>query len=263
VRSGPCLPKPVSLEGEYTIKDQALSLEEALEATSTNALVVIKDGKIVYETYRNGSDENTRFLTFSVAKSYVSTLIGLALSDGAIRSLDDKVTDYLPEMAGTGYDGPTIRDLLRMRSGVEWLEVYEFGSETQLTQVHDNSLVAYRYRWCDYAANDSKAGANPPDAAFNYATLDTSVLGCILEKAVGKTGSEYMSEKLWRPAGMEKRRLLDHGRADSIGREFYGAGLAATARDHARFGLMFLNNGMANGKQVVPAEWVKEADGSG
>jgi CubicO group peptidase (beta-lactamase class C family) len=251
--------EPVSLEGEYTIKDQALSLEEALEATSTNALVVIKDGKIVYETYRNGSDENTRFLTFSVAKSYVSTLIGLALSDGAIRSLDDKVTDYLPEMAGTGYDGPTIRDLLRMRSGVEWLEVYEFGSETQLTQVHDNSLVAYRYRWCDYAANDSKAGANAPDAAFNYATLDTSVLGCILEKAVGKTGSEYMSEKLWRPAGMENDAYWIMDGPDSVGREFYGAGLAATARDHARFGLMFLNNGMANGKQVVPAEWVKEA----
>lgn len=251
--------EPVSLEGEYKIKEQTLSLEEALEATSTNALVVIKDGKIVYETYRNGSDENTRFLTFSVAKSYVSTLIGLALADGAIGSLDDKVTHYLPEMEGTGYDEPTIRDLLRMRSGVDWLEVYEFGSDTQLTQVHDNSLVAYRYRWCDYAAKDSKPGANAPDAAFNYATLDTSVLGCLLEKAVGKTGSEYMSEKLWGPAGMESDAYWIMDGPDSVGREFYGAGLNATARDHARYGLMFLNGGMANGEQVVPAEWVKEA----
>ncbi|MEH0072350.1 serine hydrolase [Pannonibacter sp. Pt2-lr] len=87
---------PVSLEGEYTIGDAKLDLEGALEATHTNALVVLKDGNLVYETYRNGSDENTRFLTFSVAKSYVSTLIGLALADGHIKSLDDKVTDYLP-----------------------------------------------------------------------------------------------------------------------------------------------------------------------
>lgn len=251
--------EPVALEGDYTIGDKTMSLTDALEATATNALVVVKGGKVVHETYRNGSDAKTRFLTFSVAKSYVSTLIGLAVADGAIKSLDDKVTDYLPEMKGTGYDGPTIRDLLRMRSGVDWLEVYQFGSDTQLTKVHDNSLVAYRYRWCDYAANESKAGPNAPDAVFNYATLDTSVLGCILEKAVGKTGSEYMSEKLWKPAGMESDAYWIMDGPDSVGREFFGAGLAATARDHARFGLMFLNRGMANGKQVVPAEWVREA----
>jgi CubicO group peptidase (beta-lactamase class C family) len=251
--------EPVSLEGDYTIGDKTMSLADALEATSTNALVVVKGGKIVHETYRNGSNAGTRFLTFSVAKSYLSTLIGLALADGAIKSLDEKVTDYLPEMTGTGYDGPTIRDLLRMRSGVDWLEVYEFGSDTQLTKVHDNSLVAYSYRWCDYAANESKAGPNAPDAAFNYATLDTSVLGCILEKAVGKTGAEYMSEKLWKPAGMESDAYWIMDGPDSVGREFFGAGLAATARDHARFGLMFLNGGKANGRQVVSADWVREA----
>jgi CubicO group peptidase (beta-lactamase class C family) len=222
----------VSLEGEFTIGDKAMSLGDALEATSTNALVVVKGGKIVHETYRNGSDASTRFLTFSVAKSYVSTLIGLAVADGAIKSLDDKVTDYLPEMKGTGYDGPTVRDLLRMRSGVDWLEMYQFGSDTQLTKVHDNSLVAYRYRWCDYAAKESKAGPN---------------------------GSEYMSEKLWKPAGMESDAYWIMDGPDSVGREFFGAGLAVTARDHARFGLMFLNGGMANGKQVVPADWVRQA----
>lgn len=251
--------EPVSIAGEYKIGDKTLSLDEALEATSTNALVIVKGGKIVHETYRNGSDAKTRFLTFSVAKSYVSTLIGFALADGAIKSLDDKVSVYLPELAGTGYDAATVRDLLRMRSGVDWQEIYEFGSNTQLTTVHDNSLVAYRYRWCDYAVKESKPGPNAPNAVFNYATLDTSVLGCILEKAVGKTGSEYMSEKLWKPAGMETDAYWIMDGPDSVGREFYGAGLAATARDHARFGLMFLNGGVANGKQVVPAEWVREA----
>ncbi|MEE4014808.1 serine hydrolase [Roseibium sp. FZY0029] len=252
--------KPVSLEGEYEIDGKKLTLEEALESTSTNALVVVKDGNVVFETYRNGSDENTRFLTFSVAKSYVSTLIGMALADGSIKSLDDKVTDYLPDMKGSGYDGPTLRDLLRMRSGVEWLEVYEFGSDTQLTKVHDNALVAYKYRWCDYAVNESRRGPNAPGSAFNYATLDTSVLGCVLEKAVGMTGAQYMSEKLWKPAGMENDAYWIMDGPPSVGREFFGAGLAATARDHARFGLMFLNNGLSEGgSQVVSADWVKEA----
>jgi CubicO group peptidase (beta-lactamase class C family) len=251
--------RPVAIEGEFSVGDKKLNLEEYLEATSTNALVVVKDGAIVHETYRNGSDASTRFITFSVAKSYVATLIGLALADGAIKSLDDHVTDYLPGMKGTGYDGPTIRDLLRMRSGVDWLEVYQFGSDTQLTKVHDNSLVAYRYRWCDYAADESRPGPNKPGAKFNYATLDTSVLGCILEKAVGKTGAQYMSEKLWKPAGMESDAYWIMDGPEDVGREFYGAGLNATARDHARFGLMFLNGGVANGKQIVPADWVRQS----
>lgn len=251
--------EPISLEGDYKIGEETLTLEGALELLYTNALLVIKDGEIVYENYRNGSDQSTRFLTFSVAKSYVSTLIGLALADGAIKSLDDKVTDYLPEMAGSGYDGPTIRDLLRMRSGVEWQEIYQFGSETQLTTVHDNALVAYNYRWCDYAANESKASKNAPGAVFQYATLDTSVLGCIVEKAVGTTGAEFMSEKIWKPAGMESDAYWIMDGPDSVGREFFGAGFAATARDHARFGLMFLNGGVANGNQVIPADWVTEA----
>ncbi|MDQ0315496.1 serine hydrolase domain-containing protein [Amorphus orientalis] len=251
--------EPVSLEGRYTINGEEMDLEAALEATATNALVVVKDGKIVFEEYRNGSDADTRFITFSVAKSYVSTLVGLALADGAIDSLDDPVTKYLPEMEGSGYDGTTIRDLLRMRSGVDWLEVYKFGSETQLTTVHDNSLVGYKYRWCDYAADESRPGAHEPGEVFNYATLDTSVLGCIVEKAVGKPGAEYMSEKLWKPAGMESDAYWIMDGPESVGREFYGAGLNATARDHARFGLMFLNGGKANGKQVVPADWVEDA----
>lgn len=250
---------PVSLDGEYTILGETYDLEGALERTRTNALVVLKDGEIVFETYRNGSGPDTRFLTFSVAKSYTSTLIGFALQDGLIESLDDPVTKYLPEMAGTGYDGPSVRDLLRMRSGVDWEERYEFGSQTQLTQVHDNSLVAYTYRWCDYAANESRPGANAPDAVFNYATLDTSVLGCIVERVTGRTGADYMSEKLWQPMGAEFDAYWIMDGPEDVGREFYGAGLAVTARDHARFGQMFLQGGMANGTQVVPADWVTEA----
>jgi CubicO group peptidase (beta-lactamase class C family) len=249
---------PVSIEGQFEFKGSSYGLEEFLEKISTNALLVIKDGKIVHETYRNGSDETTRFISFSMAKSFVSTLIGLAVSEGKIKSINDKVSDYLPEMKNSGYADNTIRDLLLMRSGVDWKEIYKFGSDTQLTRVHDNSLVGYKYRWCDYAANESKR-AGKPGEKFNYSTLDASVLGCILESAVGMTGSQYMSEKIWKPAGMERDGYWIMDGPDSVGREFFGAGFNATLRDYGRFGLMMLNKGMANGKQVVPADWVKES----
>jgi len=247
-----------SIEGKFEFEGSFCGLDEFLEKSAANALLVIKDGRIVHETYRNGSDQTTRFISFSMAKSYVSTLIGLALSEGKIKSVDDKVIDYLPEMKDSGYADASIRDLLRMRSGVDWLEVYKFDSDTQLTQVHDNSLVAYKYRFCDYAANESKRGGNPGEK-FNYSTLDTSVLGCILERAVGTTGSQYMSEKLWKPAGMERDAFWSMDGPDSVGREFFGGGFNATLRDYGRFGLMMLNKGMANGKQVVPAAWIREA----
>jgi CubicO group peptidase (beta-lactamase class C family) len=246
----------LTLDGEFTVNGETYDLDGALEATSGNALVVLKDGKLVSETYRNGSDASTRFLTFSVAKSYVATLIGLAVTDGLIDSIDDPVTKYLPELAGSGYDGATIEDLLRMRSGVEWLEVYEFGSDTQLTHVHDSALVGYEYRWCDYARDQSVKSDAAPGARFNYATLDTSVLGCILESVVDGTGAEYMARRLWQPLGVEHDAYWIMDGPPSVGREFYGAGLAATARDHARFGQMILEGGMANGRQVVPAAWV-------
>jgi CubicO group peptidase (beta-lactamase class C family) len=145
-----------------------------------------------------------------------------------------------------------------MRSGVDWLEIYEFGSKTQLTEVHDNSLVAYSYRWCDYARDRTKT-ANEPGKVFNYSTLDTSVLGCVLESAVGMKGADYLSEKIWQPAGMESDGYYMLDGPDSVGREFYGAGFNATLRDFGRFGQMMLNGGVANGRQVVPAAWVKES----
>jgi CubicO group peptidase (beta-lactamase class C family) len=248
----------VKIKGKFQYKGDSYNLPEFLEKTSTNALLIIKNGRIVYELYRNGTNEKSRFIAFSMSKSIVSALIGIALSEGKIKSLDDKVTAYLPEMKGSGYANATIRDLLRMRSGVAWLEVYKFGSNTQLTQVHNNSLVAYKYRWCDYAAKQTRR-ARKPGEKFNYATLDTCVLGCILERVVGKTGSQYMTEKLWKPAGMEFDAYWIMDGPDSVGREFFGAGFNATLRDYGRFGLMMLNMGKANGHQVVPAAWVKKS----
>lgn len=247
-----------SVGDEFAFEGKSQKLGDFLESTSTNALLVIKDGKIIQEIYRNGSTEKTRFMSFSMAKSITSTLIGLALTEGKIKSLDDKVVDYLPDWKNSAYANVSIRNLLQMRSGIDWKEIYEFGSKTQLTEVHDNALVAYNYRWCDYARDRAK----PLKAAgevFNYSTLDTSVLGCVFEAAIGKKGADYLSEKVWKPAGMEADAFYVLDGPENVGREFYGAGYNAVLRDYGRFGQLFLNAGKANGQQIIPQAWVKEA----
>jgi CubicO group peptidase (beta-lactamase class C family) len=248
--------QPGDIGDSFQFGDQTLTLDQFMEATSTNGLLVIQDGSVIHETYRNGNDEQSRHISFSMAKSLLATMIGIAIDEGKIGGVEDKVVDYLPDWAGTAYAEISLLDLLEMRSGIDWLEVYEFGSDTQLTEVHDNSLVAYQYRWCDYA-RDRAVAANEPGAVFNYSTLDTSVLGCVLEAAVGMKGADYMSQKIWQPAGMESDAFYLLDGPDSVGREFYGAGFNATLRDYGRFGLMMLNGGEANGTQVVPSEWVK------
>ena len=248
--------RPADIGDSFTFGEETVSLAGFLEATSTNALLVIQDGAIVHETYRNGSSEETRFISFSMAKSFLANMIGIAIGEGKISGVDARVVDYLPDWAGTAYAEVTLKDLLEMRSGIEWLEVYEFGSDTQLTEVHDNALVAYNYRWCDYA-KDRAVRAAEPGSVFNYSTLDTSVLGCVLEAAIGMKGADYMSQKVWQPAGMEADGFYLMDGPDSVGREFYGAGFNATLRDYGRIGMMMLDGGMANGNQVIPAEWVK------
>jgi CubicO group peptidase (beta-lactamase class C family) len=240
----------------FVFEGKPRNLEAFLESTETNALLVIKDGKIVKEIYRNASGDQTRFMSFSMAKSMLATMIGIAISEGRIKSVDDKVVDYLPDWKGTAYADITILNLLRMRSGIDWKEIYEFGSDTQLTTVHDNSLVGYKYRWCDYARDEART-LNDQGRTFNYSTLDTSVLGCVLEAATGMKGADYMSEKIWKPAGMEAPGYYVLDGSEAVGREFYGAGFNATLRDYGRFGLMMLEGGSVGSRQIVPKNWVE------
>lgn len=249
-----------SFDMSFTHDGKTYALDEYLERLSTNALLVINNQKIVAEIYRNGSNKDTRFISWSMAKSITGTLIGIALSEGKIKSIDDPVTKYLPEMEGSGYQGVTIKQLLMMTSGVDWVEEYRFKEPTQLTEVHDNSLVEYKYNFADYAAKKSKS-KNTPGTVHNYCTLDVSVLGLLLERVIGMKGADYMSEKLWKPAGMERDGYWILEGPPESGREFYGGGYNATLRDYGRFALMMLNGGVANGKQVVPSDWVKQATG--
>ena len=230
--------------------------EDVLEDTNTDALLIIKDGKIVYERYLNRADATTHFLSYSMAKSINSILVGLAVADGHIRSVLDPVEKYVPELKNSGYAGTTIKDLLEMRSGVEWND--EFHTEGSMAQkVHVAALVEGSARFTDFAASTKRA--HPPGTVFNYNSMDAAVVGLALERAVKMPISRYLSDRLWKPAGMEAYAFYMLDGPPGVGREFSAGGFNAVLRDYGRVGLMMLNEGRANGRQILPASWVTES----
>ncbi|PVX31560.1 6-aminohexanoate hydrolase [Sphingomonas pokkalii] len=243
------------LDFTYSFGGKTYRADEFLERTYTNALLVMKNGKIVSEIYRNNSDENSRFIAWSMTKSITSLLVGCALADGKIKSIEDPITAYLPELKGGGYDGVTIRQILEMRSGVDYEERYDFAHPGVAAYNHINALVKNVVRFADVARTIKRAHA--PGSTFQYKTLDTAVLGWLIERVSGTTVAGYTSQKLWEPLGAESDAFYIMDGQPGVGREFSGAGFNATLRDFAKIGQMMLDGGKANGRQVIPAGWVK------
>lgn len=230
-------------------------LEAFMERHRLNGMVVLRDGKLVKEVYRNGSDMKSQFIGYSMSKSVIAVLIGIAIDEGRIRSVDDPVVNYLTELKGSAYDGVTVRNLLMMRTGTDWKEIYTPDSE--LDRHRDLSLNESKAYYEDYALKSGKL--LPPGTKFNYSTLDTNLAGWLLERAVGMPLARYMETRLWQPMGAETGAYwVDQGRADAP-RPFYGAGMAASLRDWARVGQLALDAGHANGRQIVSAAWMKES----
>lgn len=260
-RSGPVWQLPRAdrpLGFNYAFRGSTYNADQFLERTYTNALLVMKDGKIVSEIYRNNSDERTRFMGWSMTKSITSILIGCALSEGRIKSLDDQIVTYLPELKGGGYDGASIRQIMQMRSGVDYEERYDFDKPGTAARNHIASLVKNVARFVDAARTVKRI--HPPGEVFQYKTLDTAVLGWLIERVSGgSTVAAYTAQRLWEPLGAEQPGFYIMDGPPGIGREFSGAGFNATLRDYARIGQMMLNGGRANGHQIVSAEWVRQA----
>jgi CubicO group peptidase (beta-lactamase class C family) len=242
------------LEFSYTHEGQSYTPEQFLDRTYTDALMVMKDGRIVYENYRNNSNERTRFMGWSMTKSLTSILVGLALEQGKIRSIDDRIETYLPELQGGGYEGATIRQILQMRSGVSYEERYDFENPGTAASNHISALVKNVSRFADPARTIARA--HGPGEEFEYKTLDTAVLGWLLERVTDGNVAAYMAQHLWEPLGAEYDGFFIMDGPPGAGREFTGAGFNATLRDYARVGLMMLDGGRGNGRQIVPAEWV-------
>ncbi|MBU0557148.1 MAG: beta-lactamase family protein [Alphaproteobacteria bacterium] len=246
---------PLNFTYEYA--GQTIAAPDALERTFTNALLIMKDGKIVHETYRNFTGPDTHFLSMSMAKSITSILIGAALEDGHIASLDDQVVSYVPELKGTSFDGATVRDLLLMKSGVDRQDNYQPEAGSVLARLREEIMVLNCRRSVDEALFTKRADA--PGKTFRYSTLNTNILGWVLEKATGKPLPEYMSERVWKPLGAEADGFFMTDGPAPHGRATNGMGFNAVARDYARIGQMMLNEGRVGDRQIVSAEWVRES----
>jgi len=216
-------------------------------------IVIIHDGKLRFERYGLDFDAVGRWTSFSVAKSFTSTLVGAAILDGFIKSLDDTVSHYIPDLRGSVYDGVTIRHLLTMSSGARWNEDYEdptadvarFNNATPDEGV--DATVSYMR---------TLQRAHSAGTVWHYNTGETNLVGVLVSAAVGKPLAQYLQERIWHPAGMESEATWLLGKT---GHEIAGCCIQAATRDYARMGLFVLDNGAVGGKQIVPADWFAQA----
>ena len=251
---GNSYPLPVELQDlgsvEITTDDRKIAVDAFVREGNVAGLIVVKNGTVVYERYELGNTTESRWLSYSVAKSVTSLLVGAAIKDGYIESVDEAVTDYLPRLRDSSYDDATLRQLLQMSSGVEWTEVYD-DLQSDINNVTWPTLELY-----EYLRNKPRAAA--PGVRYNYNTAETNLVGTLLRSAIGNNLSTYLSEKIWKPFGMEYDAywvLSEDG-----GGEFGGSSLNATLRDYARIGLFAMRNGvLRNGEAVLPDGWMAES----
>jgi CubicO group peptidase (beta-lactamase class C family) len=237
------------LPERYAFEGEERSLGDLLRASETTGLLVARDGVILHEAYYQGFDERSLATSFSVAKSFTSALVGIALDRGLIRSLDDAISGYVPELVGSGYEGVAIRDVLTMSSGIAFDEDYaRLGSDVMQLPLR---LFVLRQPVVDVLGRLPRA--REPGAQQSYASSDAQALGLLLARATGAGVAELLEEAIWRPAGMEADAAWG---TDLHGQELTYAFLGATLRDYARFGRLFLNEGRRDERQVVPAAWV-------
>jgi len=248
-----------TLDFTYEYKGETHPAGDILERTFTNALLIMKDGKIVYETYRNFTGPDTRFLSMSMAKSITSMLVGIALQDGAIKSLDQQITDYVPELKGSAYDGVTIRNALHMQTGVNRSDSEQFAAGSPGAARREQILIRNARPAVDEALMVDRKEA--PGKTFDYSTLNTTVVGWVLERATKTRITDYTTTKLWQPLGTQASAYWLVDGPTPAARPLNGMGFNATLRDFARLGTMMLNGGTVQGKQVIPRAWAEETTG--
>jgi CubicO group peptidase (beta-lactamase class C family) len=234
--------------------DRRYDIYDVLSLNRMAGLLIIQDGAIRFEKYLLGNDERTRWMSMSVVKSMTAMLVGAALQDGLIRSLDDPVEAYLPRFRGTAYDGVTVRHLLTMSSGVAWNETYTDPASDRRRML-DAQIGQRPGAILDLMAALPRAAE--PGSRWNYSTGETQLIGALLRAAVDKPLAEYLSEKLWAPLGMESDATWWLESPDGL--EIGGSGLSATLRDYARFGLFLLNDGVIGDTRVLPEGWMEQA----
>jgi CubicO group peptidase (beta-lactamase class C family) len=242
---------------EFISAGKKYDLYDYLSLNRVSGLLVLKNGKIACERYELGNNESTHWMSMSMVKSISSTLVGVAIHDGYIKSIDDPVTKYLPTLVGSAYDGVSVRNLLQMASGVKWDETYTNPSsdrrrmlEAQLAGKPGSILELMR----------TLPRAGKLGTVWNYNTGETFVVGELIHAAVKRPVAQYLSERIWSRFGMESDATWWLESPD--GQEVGGSGLSASLRDYGRFGLFFMNGGVVGEEKLLPENWISEATSS-
>lgn len=244
--------KPMDLgDVTFALEGKKFTLSDFLTEDAVMGMIVVKDDNILLEHYAEDMTEESVWVSFSVTKSLSSMLIGAAIQDGYIQSVDEPVVHYLPRLRGTSYENSTIRHVLNMASGVRWNEDYADPESDVSKAGADNGLTLVSY------LADLPIDAEP-GKKFNYNTGETNLVGEILRSAIGNNASTYLTHKIWQPFGMEFDANWMLGVAG--GGELGGCCISATLRDYARLGVFALNDGqLRDGTRVLPENWMHDS----
>ena len=245
----PVAPEPVS-DVPYMVEDESFGLDDFIDHNHIVGLIALKDGAIHLERYAAGNTEDSLWVSFSVAKSVVAMLLGAAIADGYIESVDEKVSAYLPRLQNSTYDAVTIRNLLQMASGAAWNE--DYADPTSDVNSMPGSLVDL------YRLLGAKERVAKPGELFNYNTAETNLVGALVRAAIGNNLATYLEHKIWIPFGMQANaNWMTHGEG---GGELGGCCINATLRDYARLGLFALADGvLPDGTRVLPEGWMRDS----
>lgn len=238
----------IALPENFLFGGQTYNSQQFLKDSWTTGLLVIQNDTILFEEYYLGNTESTNNISWSMAKSFISALIGIAIEEGHITSIMQTVEEYVPELKGTAYGDVRIKDVLQMSTGVKFNEDYgDYNSDINRW----GRAFAFGGAQDDFPATLERA--IEPGTVNHYVSINTHVLGMILKKATGRSITDYMQEKLYHPLGME---YDGYWVTDNAGMEMALGGLNITMRDYAKIGTLFLKKGNWNGQQIIPAEWV-------
>ena len=238
---------------EYTFQSTTHTLDDYLARHPTTGLLIARDDTILVERYQYGRNDRQRLTSWSMAKTLTSMLVGIALAEGRIRSVDDPAERYVPALTGTEYGRTSLRHLLQMSSGVKFVEQYTGNDD--VTELSRRSFVQLKPGGIEAVRPFNEREA-PAGTRFSYASVETQVLGLVLRAATGRPVAAYLEEKIWQPIGAEADATW---LVDDTGQESTYCCLNAVLRDWARVGLLLAHDGRWRGRQLIPAEWLQAA----
>ena len=235
----------------YEFEGREEQIQAAIDYFNTDGLMILQDGEVLYENYWNENKENSRHIIWSVSKSFLSALVGIALDEGLIDDINDPIIKYLKDFKGTGYEGVSIKNLLQMSSGIEFNEDYG-DPDSDINRYARVTATGTSQREFAKTLKNSRE----PGTYNHYSSLDSQMLGMLVAEVTNMTVKEYLHEKIWSQIGMQDDAFY---LTDKQEVEMSLGGLNVTLRDMAKFGQLYLNKGSWNGKQVVPSEWVSNS----